>query len=489
MKKPLLLIFFVIIANSFSVKAACTVGDLISQWAIDNFSKNYPGCTEVTNGFNISGVNITNLDGLLGVTSIGGLTISDNPRLTDLSGLSMLKSSGALNIVNNPMLADLSGLSQLETVGYIDIENNSSLVNLSGLGNLVKVGNFRVVFNAALTSVAGAGKLTAVDGNMSIGGNPLLENLSGLENITSVGDALMISLSDKMKDVSGLIGLKALGGFLYIGNNLLLSDLSGLANLLEINGYIKLENNPALTGLAGLDNISSSGISFLQIFNCTNLSVCGVKSICTYLNGLSNNLPVQLEGNASGCQTKAEILNSNVCQEILPVNLISFSGKSTLEGNQMTWTTTWEQNNAGFHIEKSANAIKFDQIGFVDGAGTSNRSNTYSFTDVAPEKVTYYRLKQVDLDNSSSYSRIIVVKRTENKQLSKEITVYPNPSTGQLFVKASNDNLRYSIQTLNGETIKEGSVVSNKPIATSSLQNGLYLIKVGKEVMKVVVNN
>ena len=42
-----------------------------TQAQIDNFQTNYPNCTEIEGGVQITGDDITNLDGLSVITSIG----------------------------------------------------------------------------------------------------------------------------------------------------------------------------------------------------------------------------------------------------------------------------------------------------------------------------------------------------------------------------------------------------------------------------------
>jgi len=67
----------------FSASAqTCAAGGInfASQADIDNFTTNYPGCTQILGGVSIIGGDIANLNGLSVVTSIGGaLNISSNP--------------------------------------------------------------------------------------------------------------------------------------------------------------------------------------------------------------------------------------------------------------------------------------------------------------------------------------------------------------------------------------------------------------------------
>jgi len=115
----------------------------------------------------------------------------------------------------------------------------------------------------------------------------------------------------------------------------------------------------------------------------------------------------------------------------LPVTLVTFTGKR-LDARQiqLDWTTTSEVNNDHFVIERTLNPAEgFQTAGSVKGQGNASANVSYQFTDPNQEtSYTYYRLKQVDLDGSFTYSRIIAIKG-----YSQELTInaYPNPGTGK----------------------------------------------------------
>jgi len=90
-----------------------------SQSDVDLFAQTFPGCTELEGDVTISGNDITNLDGLNAVASIGGyLRISGNAALTSLTGLDNLASIGGyLSIFDCSALASLVGLENLTTIG------------------------------------------------------------------------------------------------------------------------------------------------------------------------------------------------------------------------------------------------------------------------------------------------------------------------------------------------------------------------------------
>ncbi|CAG5000610.1 hypothetical protein DYBT9275_02497 [Dyadobacter sp. CECT 9275] len=111
----------------------------------------------------------------------------------------------------------------------------------------------------------------------------------------------------------------------------------------------------------------------------------------------------------------------------LPVSLIHFSAKRTGLKTELSWTTSSELNNSGFDIEKSNNAVSWRVAGFVDGGNTSSMTRTYHFSDdeTTTDPVSFYRLKQIDMDGTFEHSRIISVTNTITPE---SVYIYPNPA-------------------------------------------------------------
>ena len=100
--------------------------------------------------------------------------------------------------------------------------------------------------------------------------------------------------------------------------------------------------------------------------------------------------------------------------DVLPVELSSFSGVVNGEDIVLSWETSSELNNAGFYIERTTSLESpFVQIGFVEGSGTSSDAHSYTFVDASLPNgadMLLYRLKQVDFDGTFSYSDPIEVQ-------------------------------------------------------------------------------
>jgi hypothetical protein len=125
-------------------------------------------------------------------------------------------------------------------------------------------------------------------------------------------------------------------------------------------------------------------------------------------------------------------------QAPLPVTLTKFSVSKSGNDALLSWTTVTEINNDHFEIERSADGIYFTTIGTVAGSGNSSQLRNYQFTDQLEESsatIIYYRLKQVDIDGKSAYSKIVALRL--NNLVIKNYSVYPNPFTSDLKIQIS----------------------------------------------------
>jgi alpha-tubulin suppressor-like RCC1 family protein len=173
------------------------------------------------------------------------------------------------------------------------------------------------------------------------------------------------------------------------------------------------------------------------------------------------------------------------CQttSIVPITLSSFTAQNKNSTNLLLWTTENETNNKHFEIQRSVDGINFITIGKVNAIGNSTITTNYSYTDNAPTYGTnYYRLKQVDVDGTFTYSNIEKIK---NIKLGG-ITIYPNPASNALFVDGVKNNSKYCITNLLGEIVLNGEYEINKSIAINKLPRAIYFLKIDNVVYKFI---
>jgi Secretion system C-terminal sorting domain len=109
-----------------------------------------------------------------------------------------------------------------------------------------------------------------------------------------------------------------------------------------------------------------------------------------------------------------------------PVKLLTFGATKFNTDILVKWETAQELNNSHFIIERSSDGISFSSVGQVKGNENSNVIVAYNFLDVnAPTVNLYYRLKQVDVDGTFTYSDVVLVRA--GKSSNSTISIFPNP--------------------------------------------------------------
>ena len=87
-----------------------------------------------------------------------------------------------------------------------------------------------------------------------------------------------------------------------------------------------------------------------------------------------------------------------------------------------------------FEIQRSSDAQNWKAIALVPGQLFSTSITTYRQLDNNPAfGQNYYRLKQVDVDESFEYSNIVTVFFDDNGQA---LQVYPNPSSDYFYTRS-----------------------------------------------------
>jgi hypothetical protein len=117
---------------------------------------------------------------------------------------------------------------------------------------------------------------------------------------------------------------------------------------------------------------------------------------------------------------------------VLPINLLSFTGRRSGEAIQLNWRTATEQNNDYMAVERAGHDFQFAEIGRVAGAGTTTEPQAYEWLDEQPlDGANYYRLRQVDIDGTVEYHPVIYVDFIASSQATS-LRVFPNPAKNRI---------------------------------------------------------
>ena len=238
-----------------------------------------------------------------------------------------------------------------------------------------------------------------------------------------------------------------------------------------------------VTGNYVLDSIDLSNISNLQnvpptstvTFRIIPYDASGTGSFLIG-SGVNDTLPdFEINGGFS---------DDNIVSTALPVTLIQFKLNRNNSKVVLNWQTQSEINFSHFELERSNTGQSFYPIATINSSNQLSGSN-YSYTDVATANgTTFYRLKMIDKDGSSTYSRVLTDVYTTK---SSPLIVYPTVSSGNA-VKAIFTPIAKATQLkvldINGKLMLTYSLQSgatNQSIETASLNKGIYFIVLQNE--------
>ncbi|MBK8674775.1 MAG: T9SS type A sorting domain-containing protein [Bacteroidetes bacterium] len=179
---------------------------------------------------------------------------------------------------------------------------------------------------------------------------------------------------------------------------------------------------------------------------------------------------------------------------VLPIELIYFDATCDKEGYvDLNWSTASELNNDYYTIERSRDAVSFEQVKEVDAAVNSGNILAYNEKDESPILGTsYYRLKQTDLDGSFSYSKIVRVDCTTGGD--ESINVFYADGEGivsTIFIN-NGERFNFSIYDDLGRIIYEekrniGEGFSRNLLNNKDLATGIYFVTAQSENRRVSV--
>jgi hypothetical protein len=177
---------------------------------------------------------------------------------------------------------------------------------------------------------------------------------------------------------------------------------------------------------------------------------------------------------------------------ILPLQLTDFNGHIVNADARLNWKTESEENTLSFIIERSLDGRSYTTAGTIQAANETG-AHQYSFIDKSINQLgvstIYYRLKQVDIDGKSTYSRILSLPV---EQTHSRVVCYPNPVTsetsititlqkaGQVQARLIN-NMGQVVQTQQWQLLS-GS--TSFPLNMTQLPKGLYFLEISSQTIK-----
>lgn len=388
--------------------------------------------------------------------------------------------------------ASLTGSNLNISSGTYCVTTSISNLNLSG---------------SAVICVSGAGQINGgnVNGgtiiyNGSSATNPLNVNMGGgtlrvrssltLTNLTSINASSSVIVENSATltvsniDINGALYVDQ-GSTLYSTGNF---GINGNGSVCLNNGIVNANQftkndqaNSTTTSSRGCYTVRGSVGNFNQVLtNNSNISVCLPGAAPTPNKFGSATVNPNCSSSSAG----------GGCFAALPVRLTSFQAQSFGEGVRLNWTSSLEQNFAYYQVERSTDALAFEAVSpRIASLSEQPGARGYEWTDGDARHGTfYYRLKQVDLDNTYTYSKIVSVAFASDD---KAASLKPNPFSDELTITLrtpTNGTYILELYSAEGKLYASLSGEKNEPtltrtLATAGFPRGFYFttIRIGDQ--------
>ena len=246
-----------------------------------------------------------------------------------------------------------------------------------------------------------------------------------------------------------------------------------------------------------LTGTSSAGSGFFDpgsgFANHLSVAIDGgvVVTSATYVNSTTINLVLNTTGATPNSTRLVTVTNpdgqvsSATILVLLPVELASFTSLVNKNDVNLKWSTTTEENNSGFDVERKLSSDQnWSKINFVTGHGNSNTTVNYSFSDKKLATGKYnYRLKQIDYNGNFKYYDLgaeVIVGVPVKFDLTQNYPNPFNPTTKIDFQLPEDSKVTIKIYDISGKEVS--SLLSEQRSAgyysanfnAASISSGIY---------------
>ena len=324
MSRYFVLFLFTLSIIQQQANAQCAVNSitLATQAEVDNYTNDYPDCEIINQVLTIGpSTDIENLDGLMGITSIGaGLVITGNTMLTDVSALDNIALQGTLVIRDNPILTSFnfsnfstSNMTSMEVEnnallatgllpigvtalsGFLEYKNNPNLANISEMNSLASIGSFLGLYDLQVSNLPVFSGLQSVGTGFIVQNCPNITAISGFQNFSSTSGTFVIRDNNQLASFDFASVSTNNMTSMEVENNAALATGLLPTDVTALSGFLEYKNNPQLANISEMENLVSItaflGLYDLQVASLpafSNLQSIGTGLILQNLTGITD---------------------------------------------------------------------------------------------------------------------------------------------------------------------------------------------------------
>ena len=243
-------------------------------------------------------------------------------------------------------------------------------------------------------------------------------------------------------------------------------DINGTETLLE---SINLQSDPSGTFTSpAYTNANTPGNN---INGSRKIIFRVTANVSVKIDGLTINAPYTYAG---GCP---------FASIPLPVKLLSFQGSLSKAQTQLNWTVAENETGNYFEVERSSDGKTFTTVAVV--STTQKQGNESYMYNEAAQATAYYRLRIVNKDKSTSYSKVLLVK--SQTTTASTVNLYQNPIRETLtfsFNSATNASNEIAVYNLVGAKVYAESLLAQKGTNSVSIKlnnhltSGTYILEI-----------
>ncbi|RMA57117.1 T9SS type A sorting domain-containing protein [Ulvibacter antarcticus] len=304
------------------------------------------------------------------------------------------------------------------------------VTNLNGLSQIQDVEQGLTIRHTSIQDLSGLENIQNLSSSLIITDNSSLTSFNGLQNLETIYGQFAIAWNNQITDLNGFDSLTTVGegtnyGLLISANDNLIS-FAGLESLTSLYGVFEIHHNDSLLDFTGFDNLNSI-YGFITVFDNDSLET---------FHGLEN---------LSYCEDYLSITDN--------ASLVSIAALNGFGGTEFV----------GVYIEDNPQ-LPYCSIVSVCDAIDDPIADVAIFNNAAgcnsvPEVEAQCDLTIADVD------------------LSKQLSVFPNPASEMLFISAS-EGITVKKATIYSLLGAELMVTSEDSVDVSNLSEGIYIIKI-----------
>lgn len=194
----------------------------------------------------------------------------------------------------------------------------------------------------------------------------------------------------------------------------------------------------------------------------TSITVCDASGCCSYLVPAAASLPIKLKYFTAKLSNNKDVL--------------------------LNWASELEIHSDKFVVEKSLDGRNFKALADIKSGGNSTTARTYAYTDGSFASVAYYRLKMVDIDGRSEYSKVVYVNTRSGSGVVTQI--FPNPfKTDIQIVGISSSDLNTKnirVFSATGQQVNFRISGANAISLDEHAPRGVYILAIKEQRFKLV---